>query len=262
MESTPSSGIFGVSSGTFLLIVLVVLALLYVAYIFYIGRLTMMPARYSEKASRKEGFRVNEGFAAAEAGYKRSEGFFGGAARGTGLPDCMHSSAEGSELVAMFMNRVDATGDTDVNQENLDELIQIVSKLSCFKKDLVSPSYIVEATRYQPFATAHDIEPIAETTGRCFAKTISPRDLEIAFDKWMDRGEKLIRMLCTSMGFGGAELDKAKKLFTTLLRDVKDIARGKCLQGEPSIAGKLAPRDAGPYEDPNLQELGSYNGYY
>lgn len=255
METTPSSGIFGLSSGTFLLIVLIAVGLLYVAYTFYIGRLTMMPARY---AGAKEAFTA----AQAKVGSERSEGFYGGAARGTGLPDCMHSSAEGSELVGMFMNRVDVAGDASYNQENLDELIQIVSKLSCFKKDLVSPSYIVEATRYQPFATAHDIEPIAETTGRCFAKTISPRDLELAFDKWTDRGEKLIRMLCTSMGFNGAELDKANKLFTALLRDVKDIARGKCLQGEPSIAGKLAPRDAGPYEAPGLQALGPYNGYY
>jgi hypothetical protein len=241
----------------------------------------MMPPRY---AGAKEGFHVTEGYATMNAkavqfakekakkeakakvkskvGFSNQEAFWGGAARGSGLPDCMHSSAEGSELIGMFMNKMDVAGDADLNQANLDELIQIVSKLSCFKKDLVSPSYIIEATRYQPFATAHDIEPIAETTGRCFSKTISPRDLEIAFDKWTDRGEKLIRMLCTSMGFNGAELDKAKKLFTTLLRDVKDIARGKCLQGEPSIAGKLAPRDAGPYEAPGLETLGPYNGYY
>jgi hypothetical protein len=253
-----STGILGVSTGTFLVIVLVVAALYYVAFVFYKGRPTMQAPRY----------------AGAGAGAGAKEGFYGGAARGTGLPDCMHSSAEGSALIAMFMDksekagkelgqgRVSTFGDADLNKENLSELTQIVSKLACFKKDLVSPAHIVEATRYQPFATAHDIEPIAETTGRCFAKTVSPRDLEISFDKWTDRGEKLIRMLCTAMGFNGEELDKAHKLFISFTRDVKDIARGKCLQGDPSIAGKLAPRDAGPYEAPELAELGPYNGYF
>ncbi len=237
METTTSSVVLGVSTGTFLLIVLVVIGLYYVAYVFYKGRPTVQAPRYKE-------------------------GFYGGAARGTGLPDCMHSSAEASELLSMFLNRTEKAGDADLNEANLREFTQILSKLACFKKDLVSPSHIVEATRYQPFATAHDLEPVAETTARCFAKTISPRDLELSFDKWTDRGEKLIRMLCTAMGFSGDDLDKARKLFASFVRDVKDIARGKCLQGEPSIAGKLAPRDAGPYEDPALQELGPYNGYF
>ena len=250
MEGTATQKVLGVSVGTFLIIILAVSVIYYFAFVFYKGRSTIQAPRY---AGVKEGF--------AEALLKATEGF-GGAARGTGLPDCMHASSEGSELISMFMNRVDKAGDADYNQENLSELTQIVSKLSCFKKDLVSPSHIVEATRYQPFATAHDIEPVAETTGRCFAKTISPRDLEIAFDKWTERGEKLIRMLCTSMGFKDSEFDKARKLFTAFVRDVKDIARGQCLQGIPSIAGKPGPRDAGPYEAPELAELGPYNGYY
>ena len=261
MDATGNQQIFGVGIGMFLIIILAVAVIFYFAFVFYKGRSTVQAPRY---AGVKEGLKQSEGFTEVltKMGLKQSEGFFGGAARGTGLPDCMHSSSEGAELISMFMNRIDKAGDADYNQENLNELIQIASKLSCFKKDLVSPSHIVEATRYQSFATSHDIEPIAETTGRCFAKTLSPRDLEIAFDKWTDRGEKLIRMLCTSLGFSGEELDKAKKLFNSFLRDVKDIARGKCLQGIPSIAGKPGPRDAGPYEAPELAELGPYNGYF
>ncbi len=246
MEAPSNGKIFGLSVGTFLIIVLAVSVIYYFAFVFYKGRLTVALPRY-------EG--VKEGF---EELIEK----FGGAARGTGLPDCMHTSSEGSALISMFLDKSNKAGDASYNEENLRELTQIVSKLSCFKKDLVSPSYIVEATRYQPFATSHDIEPIAETTGRCFAKTISPRDLEIAFDKWTDRGEKLIRMLCTAMGFSGEEFDKARKLFTAFVRDVKDIARGKCLEGVPSIGGKLGPRDAGPYESPELAELGPYNGYF
>lgn len=190
----------------------------------------------------------------------KAEGFYGGAARGSGSPDCLRSSAEGAELVGMFTGRGDPTveeGDADLR-----ELTQIVSKLACFKKDLVSPSHIVEATRYQQFVTMHDIEPIAETTGRCFAKTISPRDLEIAFDKWTSRGELLVRRLCTAYMLKPAEVEKAEKLLAFVLRDVKDIARGACLSGEPMIAGKPGPRDPHPFDDPKFAELGEYTGYY
>jgi hypothetical protein len=248
MESTvESTGIFGLSPSIIAIIALVVVGGLIIGYTFFTG--------YLPQPSFKTGFADCSG---GDCGGKK-EGFFGGVARGSGVPDCLRSSAEGAELVAMFQG---AGEDNDYNAENSRELTQIVSKLSCFKKDLISPSHIVEATRYQQFVTMHDIEPVAETTGRCFAKTISPRDLEIAFDKWQDRGEKLIRMLCADNNFTSANCDKAMKLFEYVVRDVKDIARGACLQGEAIIAGKPGPRDAHPYETPDLENLGEYKGYY
>jgi hypothetical protein len=191
---------------------------------------------------------------------KKAEGFFGGAARGTGSPDCMRLSAEGAQLVSMFIER--APPNAEGSDDDLRELTQIVGKLSCFKKDLMSPSYIVEATRYQQFVTMHDIEPIAETTGRCFAKTISPRDLEIAFDKWTSRGETLVRRLCAHYKCGEEDVNRAEELFQAFIRDVKDISRSSCLSGEPLIAGKPGPRDPHPFEDPDLKDLGEYTGYY
>ena len=191
-----------------------------------------------------------------------SEGFYGGVAIGAGAPDCLRSSSEGSALIAIFSNRSMKADDDDNNSADLKELTQIVSKLSCFKKDLVSPSYVVDSTRYQQFVTMHDIEPIAETTGRCFAKTISPRDLEIAFDKWTSRGETLVSRLCAAEQLDSQEVLSAQGLFRSLIRDVKDIARGACLQGEPMIAGKPGPRDPHPFENPEYEELGPYTGYY
>ena len=108
----------------------------------------------------------------------------------------------------------------------------------------------------------HDIEPIAETTGTCFAKTISPRDLELAFDKWTSRGELLVRRLSSSHKLSPQEVESAQCLFHAVIRDVKDIARGSCLQGEPTIAGKPGPRDPHPFEDPDTVEYGTYTGYY
>ena len=214
-----------------------------------VGQVTIDPLA---KVPKVEGF--------ARRNTSNSEGFYGGAARGSGSPDCLRSSAEGAELISMFMGRGDSTeeeGDSDIH-----ELTQIIGKLSCFKKDLVSPSHIVEATRYQQFVTMHDIEPIAETTSRCFAKTISPRDLEIAFDKWNTRGELLVRRLCASYKLNPEEVEKAERLFVAVVRDVKDIARGACLAGEPIIAGKPGPRDPHPFESEKFAELGEYTGYY
>jgi hypothetical protein len=192
-------------------------------------------------------------------GNNMKEGFFGGAAHlAPGAPDCARMSAEGSQLIGMFQG----ASQTETGSDDFRELTVLVGKLSCFKKDLVSPAHIVDMTRKQEFVTAHDIEPIGETTGRCFAKTISPRDLQIAFDKWMGRGSDLIRRLCTSYGFKTADYDKAMSLFQTFMRDINDIARGSCLAGEPSIAGKPSPRDPRGYSSNTNIQLGAYSGYY
>ena len=218
------------------------------AYTFYYGRNTSPTPSY-----RVEAFvNVLPPFNPVKEG-------FGGAARGAGIPDCSRSSAEGAELIGMFVERKSVT---EEGSDDLRELTQLVGKLSCFKKDLVSPSHIVEATRYQDFATSHDMEPVAETTARCFAKTISPRDLELAFDKWLGRGKELVRRLCTSYRFSSAEYEKAGKLFEFLVRDVKDIARGSCLKGEATIAGKPTPRDPAGYEGTDLKNVGVFKGYY
>ncbi len=190
----------------------------------------------------------------------QSDGFYGGAARGTGSHDCLRTSSEGSQLIDMFISKGPST--VLEGEGDLRELTQIVGKLSCFKKDLLSPSFIVDATRKQQFVTMHDIEPIAETTGRCFAKTISPRDLEIAFDKWSTRGEMLIKKLCTAYQLSPDDVDAAERLIRALIRDVKDVARSACFVGEPTIAGKPGPRDPHPYSNPDNEEFGEFTGYY
>ena len=182
-----------------------------------------------------------------------TEGFFGGAARGTGTPDCLHASSEAGALMATFR---------DDGRDSYRELNKLMGKLSCFKKDLLSPSFMVDATRGQEFVTMHDIEPVAETTGRCFAKTISPRDLELALDKWAQRGELLVKRLCASQKVAPQKADKAEELFRVVIRDVRDVARSSCLSGEPTIAGKPGPRDPHPYEMPALKDLGTYGGFY
>jgi hypothetical protein len=186
-----------------------------------------------------------------------SEGF-AGPARGAGVPDCLRDSQNASDLVQLFS----AISSTEDGPDDLRELTLILSKLSCFKKDLMSPSGIVEATRYQPYSTAHDVESVAETTARCLAKTIPPRDLDIILDKWNRRGKELIKKLCTSFNLSDSQLKKADSLFKACILDVSDVAESMCLKGEVEIAGTKGPRDVSPYEPPELSELRKYSGYY
>jgi hypothetical protein len=189
---------------------------------------------------------------------KKKEGFYGGVAVGAGIPDCLRTSAEGARLYGIFAERISGF---EEGPEDFKELTLLLSQLSCFKKDLMGVAKQIEATRYQPFATQLDMEPIAETTGRCFAKTIPPRDLELAFEKWSKRGNFLITRLCTSANLSEAEVNEADKLFRAFIADVKDVAVDNCLQGTPIMGDvKTTPRDASAY-DPGTPGR-EYFGYY
>jgi hypothetical protein len=188
----------------------------------------------------------------------QSEGF-SGPARGGGVPDCLTDSQEAAELYTIFSSKESSA---EEGPDDFRELTLLLSKTNCLKKDLLSPSGIVEATRYQPYSTAHDVEPVAETAARCMAKTIPPRDLDITLDKWNRRGKELVRRLCTSYNLSDSEVKKATHLFNVVIEDISDIAKSQCLKGEVQIAGTAGPRDVSPYEPPELSELREYKGYY
>ena len=189
---------------------------------------------------------------------KKKEGFYGGVAVGAGVPDCLRVSVEGARLYEIFATKISGF---EEGPADFKELTLLLNQLSCFKKDLMGVGKQIEATRYQPFATQLDMEPIAETTGRCFAKTIPPRDLELAFEKWSKRGGFLITRLCTAANLKESEVAEAEKLFRTFIADVKDVAVDNCLKGTPIMGDqKLTPRDAGAY-DPGTSGR-EYFGYY
>ena len=182
---------------------------------------------------------------------------FGAPVVGAGMPDCLRDSSEAAALVGMFAERV---GSVEEGRPDLQELTLICSKLACMKRDLVGVNGQVNATLYQPFSTAHDVEPVAETVGRCFAKTLPPRDLEISFDKWKGRGRFLIKRLCAAANLTETESRNATGLFDGLLVDVYDIASQKCISEPPGE--KTGARDAKPYSAPELEYLREYTGYY
>lgn len=204
----------------------------FIGYQFWVGAKTEPPA-------------VREGFA--------------GPSRGAGLPDCVRASSEAAKLYTMLAER---SSSTEEGPDDLREFTVLLGKLSCFKQDLMSPSGIVLATRGQPFQTSLDLEPIAETTARCFAKTIPKRDLELTFEKWTKRGGLLLKRLCTSLDLSEKEHGEAVSLFETFLSDLADVAAGACSKGDAEIAGVKAPRMVDGYEPAQLSLLREANTYY
>lgn len=155
------------------------------------------------------------------------EGFYGGAARGTGIPDCLRTLPEASSLLDMLSS---VSGYPSDGSDDYRELALILSKLACLKKDLMSPSGIVEATRPLAFDTTHDRVSVGELCGMCFNHTVAPRDLDISFATWRDRAHVLMRKLCTHANLSEADVVQAEKLFATVFDEVYHLSTAKCLK--------------------------------
>jgi hypothetical protein len=201
-----------------------------------------------------------EGGATDEEEQLNTEGFYGGVARGAGIPDCFQANTAAARLFSIFAGRV---GSVEQGTPDLSEFKLLLSQLGCFKKDLIGVAGVVDATRYQPFATQINMEPIAETTARCFAKTIPKRDLDLIFDKFKTRGNFLLTRLCTAADLTESETRASENLYAAFLKDVREIAEAKCLAGEPTINDKpISPREPVPRTPDGLEELRPYKGYY
>lgn len=152
---------------------------------------------------------------------------------------------------------------TEDGPDDLRELKLILSKISCMKRDLLGNAKVVQATRYQPFSTSHDLEPVAETTARCFSRTIPQRDLSLSLDKWGSRGTFLIKRLCTAENLSDAEEKEALRLFGDAMADLSDVAVNECCNsGQVVIGGEAGPRMIGGFTPAATQALREYKGYY
>ena len=191
------------------------------------------------------------------------EGFFGGVARGSGHPDCLRTLPEGSEILDVLLSRVQANSQISEGSADYREFQLILSKLGCLKKDLMSPSGIVEATRYQAFETAHDRINVAEVCAMCISKTIPSRDLDIIFATWRDRGRVLLRKLCTEAQLNEEQVVRLEGLFNKAWNDVYEISKAKCLKTDFSKQnGGQVLGDVGAYEPEDLKDLRAYTNKY
>ena len=187
---------------------------------------------------------------------KWTEGFQG-PSRGVSTIPCGQESAEAIALVEMFYHR-EAT--TEEAKPDLAELKLILSKLCCIKHDLMAPGQVVQSSLALPYQNTHDRENPADTVARCFTKSIPPRDLDISFGTWKNRGLELLNRLCTSYNFRSEDADQAKKYFMTVWTDVFSVAKTVCVPPENNPSS--SPRDLKGFTPESVQELGPYNGYY
>ena len=228
------------------LVVLIIVSIIAVSSFFVWKGNTMPIAKLPEVLMKR-----SDGFSASQ------EGFFGGAANGAGEPSCLRTLTDASAVYEELSMRC---GGYEQAQKDLAELRLLVSKWACLKKDIMSPSGIVIATRSLPYSTLHDRIPVPDIAGQCNSKTIPARDLDITFDTWNKRAKYLFRRLASGAKIGQAEAAKLEGKLLASLRDVYEIAKSECLGSIP--AGKMNPRDAQPYTPDEITEHGTYSGYY
>ena len=181
-----------------------------------------------------------------------------GPAKGVSQIQCGQESSFATGLLDIFAVKESTTGDGDAD---LSELKLITSKLCCIKHDLMSTNQVVQSTLTLPFSTSHDRENPGDTVSRCFKKSIPPRDLEISFTTWRERGLNLLDKLCTSFVLSKQEEESAKKNFMSVWFDTYNVARGVCSPSE-DVSMKPSPRDPKGFTSEAVKGLGEYKGYY
>ena len=192
--------------------------------------------------------------------FKVGEGFYGGAVIGSSQLPCGRVSSEAEQLYSIFSSKNLAVGEEGSN--DLHDLKNLLSKITCFKSDLMSPGQTITAVKELGFATHMDIQPVADLTGRCFSKILPERDLDIQITKWSDFGLDMIRRLCTAGNLNEDERQKAESLLHTIIIDIDSISKGVCIPPapkDPSAGGRLEPKANTPEELVNLRP---YDGLY
>jgi hypothetical protein len=189
-------------------------------------------------------------------GSASTEGFQG-PRRGVSDIPCGQESSFVTNLADLFSTKKSTTGD---GEADLTEFKVILSKLCCLKHDLMSPNRVVRATLHLPFVTVHDRENTGDTVGRCFANSLPPRDLDIIFETWRDRGLTLLDKLCTSYTLTDSEGKAAKGDFMSVWSDTYDVARTVCIPCKKDESS--SPREPKGFVHESIRDLAGYFGYY
>jgi hypothetical protein len=187
----------------------------------------------------------------------RKEGFQG-PSKGVSDIQCGQESSYATSLSSLFASKESAT---EEGEADLDEFRIILSKLCCFKHDLMSSNQVVQSTLSLKLNTSHDRENVADTVGRCFTKSLPSRDLEIIFDTWKERGLALLDRLCTSYKLNSEEAKTAKNNFLSVWSDTRDTSLSVCGPEDKDIKN-ASPRDVRARTPESVQSLGPYTGYY
>jgi len=119
--------------------------------------------------------------------------------------------------------------------------------------DISSPAAGSVRTQALQFRTSHDMDVASSIVGRCRAKAVNERDIELILDKFRDRGHELVRMLCP--GDAGAVTE-----FDAVLGRLRWAMMGFCLHPQPSMDRPIGARDMGFWEPAAVADLSQYQG--
>lgn len=188
------------------------------------------------------------------------QGFYAGPTVGAAVFPCANMSAEAASVYSLFARRTADVGEE--GPQDLHDLRNLLSKLCCMKQDLMGVAKQISAVKELQFSTHQDIQPVADMTASCFAKTVPERDLDIQFGKWRDSGKDLIRRLCTATKMTETERAEAEALFLSAWKDAYKVAQGQCLSGPVDGAFKTGPHEPAAHATEEIAHLREYDGYY
>jgi hypothetical protein len=174
------------------------------------------------------------------------EGFTTVAIDNESMPKCLARDTEAQRLLTSF-HRMGTQ-----HSEEYEELKLILQKALCLDADVTGPASGPYSTYTLPFATSHDIEPIASFVGRCVRKVIRERDIVMLIETFRSRGAVLIARLCNS------NVHQHLFAFHAILDRVQRNITPVCVAPKATLDIPAGPRDPGYYESEAIQNLTPY----
>jgi hypothetical protein len=132
------------------------------------------------------------------------------------------------------------------------ELDVLFDKIEAIRSDVTEGMGRVFNSINIPYSTEQDIEPVAVLVGRCHKKLIRQRDIELATDRYLIRGNQLIDGLNDYFP-GPTKASRAD--LQARVQNLKSLMLNKCLADQPQLDMPDGVRDPAHYEPPTLEGL-------
>ena len=132
------------------------------------------------------------------------------------------------------------------------ELDVLLQKIDAVQADVTEGIGRVFNSISIPYSTEQDVEPAAVLVGRCHKKLIRQRDIELATDRYLIRGNQLIDVL---QNYYPAPAQSARSNLKNRVQNLKSLMLTKCLADQPQLDMPDGVRDPAHYEPPALEGL-------
>ena len=137
----------------------------------------------------------------------------------------------------------------NVKKRELDVLLE---KMENMRMDITQRRGRISYSIDTPYSTEQDIEPAAVLVGRCQKKLLRQRDIELATDRYLTRGNQLIDGLDA---YFPAATTTARSNLKTRVLSLKSLMLSECVTGQPQLDMPNGVRDPAFYEPPVLEQL-------